>query len=157
MPIKFVGKHLCVSKEFWYRKISSKRRGKLHSFVEIFLPHRTGKTSPGNHSVFEKTSGREKNFMHKRAGYHDFPWKSFCLTVPKYFIGEHFGVSEKFFYGKFSCIGGERTSRFCRNFLSHATETKSFVKELFCFPENFWYRKKIADKRGHITIFSRKF
>ena len=38
-------------------------------------------------------------------GYHDFPSKSFCLTVPKYFIGEHFGVSEKFFYRKFSCIG----------------------------------------------------
>ena len=39
-------------------------------------------------------------------GYHDFPSKSFCLTVPKYFIGEHFGVSEKIFYRKFSCIGG---------------------------------------------------
>ena len=37
-------------------------------------------------------------------------------------------------------------SRFCRNFLSHRTETKSFVKEPFCFPEIFWYRKKIMDK-----------
>ena len=42
-------------------------------------------------------------------------------------------------------------------FLSHSTETKSFVKEPFCFPENFWYRKKIMDKREHITIFSRNF
>ena len=48
-------------------------------------------------------------------------------------------------------------SRFCRNFLSHRTETKSFVKEPFCFPESFWYRKKFMDKRGHITISSRKF
>ena len=48
-------------------------------------------------------------------------------------------------------------SRFCRNFLSHRTETKSFVKEPFCFPEIFWYRKKFMDKRGHITIFSRNF
>ena len=48
-------------------------------------------------------------------------------------------------------------SRFCRNFLSHRTETKSFVKEPFCFPENFWYRKKIMDKRGYITIFSPNF
>ena len=41
--------------------------------------------------------------------------------------------------------------------LSHRTETKSFVKEPFCFPENFWYRKKFMDKRGHITISSRNF
>ena len=34
--------------------------------------------------------------------YHDFQSKSFRLTVPKYFIGEHFGVSEKFFHRKFS-------------------------------------------------------
>ena len=46
--------------------------------------------------------------MDKRGGgrYHDFPSKSFCLTAPKYFIGEHFGVSENFFNRKFSCIGG---------------------------------------------------
>ena len=43
-------------------------------------------------------------------------------------------------------------SRFCRNFLSHRTETKSFLKEPFCFPEIFGYRKKFMDKRGHITI-----
>ena len=48
-------------------------------------------------------------------------------------------------------------SRFCRNLLSHRTETKSFVKEPFCFPEIFWYRKKFMDKRGHITISSRNF
>ena len=49
-----------------------------------------------------------KKIMDKRGGreYHDFLSKSFCLTVPKYFIGAQFGVSEKFFYRKFSCIGG---------------------------------------------------
>ena len=78
--------------------------------------------------------------------------RSFSLTVPTYFIGEHFGVSEKFFYRKFSCIGGG-ASRFCRNFLSHRTETKSFVKEPFCFPEIFWYRKKLWI-RGGISRFS---
>ena len=44
-------------------------------------------------------------------------------------------------------------SRFCRNFLSHRTETKSFVKERFCFSENFWYRK-IFWIRGGISRFS---
>ena len=37
------------------------------------------------------------------------------------------------------------------------TETKKFVKEPFCFPENFWYRKKFMRRRVHITIFSRNF
>ena len=86
--------------------------------------------------------------------YQDFPSKVFCLTVPKCFIGEHFGVSEK---NPLSKIFMHRrgASRFCRNFLSHMTQTKSFVQETFCFPEIFWYQKKIMDKRGHITIFSR--
>ena len=44
--------------------------------------------------------------MDKRRGDHDFPSKSFFLTVAKHFIGEDFGVSEKFFHQKFSCIGG---------------------------------------------------
>ena len=48
---------------------------------------------------------------------------------------------------------GGGASRFYRNFLSHRTETKSFVKEPFCFPENFWYRKKIWI-RGGISRFS---
>ena len=46
-------------------------------------------------------------------------------------------------------------SRFCRNFLSHRTQTKSFVKEPFCFPEIFWYRKKLWI-RGGISRFSVK-
>ena len=65
-----------------------------------FLSHSTEKTSPGNHSVFQKISGREKHFMDKRGGITIFR-RSFCLTVPKSFIGEQFGVSEKFFYRKF--------------------------------------------------------
>ena len=52
---------------------------------------------------------------------------------------------------------GGWVSRFCRNFLSHRTERKSFVKEPFCFPEIFWYRENFMDKRGHLTIFSRNF
>ena len=46
-----------------------------------------------------------KIFIHNR-GYDVFPSQSFCLTVPNYFIGEHCGVSEKFFYRNFPCIGG---------------------------------------------------
>ena len=38
--------------------------------------------------------------------------------------------------------GGD--SRFSvEKFLSHRTETKNFVREPLCFPENFWYRKNL--------------
>ena len=46
-----------------------------------------------------------------------------------------------------------RASRFCRNFLSHRTETKSFVNELFHFPEIFWCRKNFWIRRG-VSRFS---
>ena len=141
-----------ISKEFWYRKFSSKGGGSFTVLLKIFSSHRTEKTSPGNHSVFQKISGREKYFMGGGVGITIFR-RSFCLTVPKYFIGEHFGVSEKFFYRKFSCIGGGGASRFCRNFLSHRTEMKSFVKEPFCFPEIFGIEKNLWI-RGGISRFS---
>ena len=92
-------------------KIFKGRRGEASRFCRNFFSDRTEKTSPGNHSVFQNISGRdfmEKKFMDKGGGDHDFPSKSFCLTVPKYFIGEHFGVSEKFFYRILSCIGEGR-------------------------------------------------
>ena len=38
--------------------------------------------------------------MHNR-GYHDFPSKTSCLQVPKSFIAEHFGVSQKLRVSKF--------------------------------------------------------
>ena len=38
-------------------------------------------------------------------------------------------------------------SRFCRNFFSHRTKTKSFVKETLLFSGNFLVLKKIMDKR----------
>ena len=49
-------------------KIFKQRRGKLHGFVKIFLSHRTEKTSSGNHSVFQKISGREKNLRIRGGG-----------------------------------------------------------------------------------------
>ena len=37
---------------------------------------------------------------------HDFSFKIFCLTEPKNFVGEHFGVSENFGYRKILCFRG---------------------------------------------------
>ena len=36
------------------------KEGEASRFYRTFLYHRTEKTSPGNHSVFQKISGREK-------------------------------------------------------------------------------------------------
>ena len=84
----------------------AKEGGSFTVLSKIFLSHRTEKTSPWNHSVFQKISGREKHFMDKREGGITIFRRNFCLTVAKYFIGEHFVVSENFFYRKFSCIRG---------------------------------------------------
>ena len=132
------------------------RRGRgYQDFLSKFFCLTLPKISVGESFAVAIISGIEKVWI--RGGSITIFRRCFCHTVPKYFIGEHFGVSEKFFHRKFSYIGGGGASRFCRNFLSHRTETKSFVKEPFCFPEIFWYRKKFMVKRGHITLFSQNF
>ena len=99
-------------------------------------------------------SGIEKVWI--RGGeYHDFPseFLSHCIELFHWRTLWCFRkiLSSKIFMHR------RGASRFCRNFLSHRTETKSFVKEPFCFPEIFWYRQKLMDKRGHITISSQNF
>ena len=52
---------------------------------EFFFISQDRKTSPENHSVFQKNSGREKNFMDKRGGgYHDFPSKFLSQCTEKF-------------------------------------------------------------------------
>ena len=71
-------KRILVSKFF------KQKKGEASRSCRLFLSHTTKKTSPGNHSAFQKISGREKCFMDERGGwFHDFLSKSFCLTVPK--------------------------------------------------------------------------
>ena len=50
-------------------------------------------------------------------GYHDFPLKNFCLTVPKNFVEEPFCVSENFWYRKRLGIGeGAGIKIFCQTY-----------------------------------------
>ena len=147
-------------------KIFKQRRGEASRFCRNFF-HLTGpkKLRQGTILCFRKFLVGKKILWIRGWSYHDFPSKSFCLTVPKYFIGEHFGVSEKFFYRKFSCIRGG-ASRFCRNFLSYRTETKSFVKENFClgirggisrFSIEFFMSLSAEKFCKRILLFLRKF
>ena len=141
MPKSFVGESFTVALISGTEKVWIKE-GEVSRFSVIFFCLTVPKVSVGESFTVALISVIEKVGIGE--GYHVFPSKSFCLTVPKYFIGEHFGVSEKFFNRKFSCIGG--ASRFCGNFLSHRTETKSFVREPFCFAESFGYRKSLCPR-----------
>ena len=53
-------------------------------------------------------------------GYHDFPLKNFCLTVPKTFVEETFCVSENFWYRKMLRIERGRVTR--QNFVCPSAE-----------------------------------
>ena len=140
---------ILVSKSF------KQRRGKLHGFVENFF-YLTGpkKLRQGTILCFRIFLVGNNILWIRMGGYQDFPSKflSHCTEI------FHWRTLWCFRKNLLSKIFMHRrgASRFCRNFLSHRTETKSFVKEPFCFPEIFWYRKKFMDKRD-ITIFSRNF
>ena len=70
-------------------------------------------------------------------GYHDFPLKKFCLTVPENSVEEPFCVSKKFWYRKMLGIReGAGITIFCRNCF-HSTENLRRGTLLCCVSENF--------------------
>ena len=87
--------------------------------------------------------------MQKRR-YHDFRSKFFCLTVPKHFVGEHFGVSENFGYRKILCIREEGYHVSPSKTFCHIVP-KNFVGKHFGVSENFVYRKILCIKRGSLN------
>ena len=95
-----------------------------------------------------------KNFMHNR-GYHNFPSKKFCLTVPKNFVRESYCFWENFWFQKVLEMR-KRVSRFSVEiFWSHSTE-------IFCdYPlnllENLGYRKLFMHNRGYHNFPSKYF
>ena len=137
---------ILVSKSF------KQRRGEASRFCRNFLSHRTEKTSPGNHSVFQKIFGREKNLWIRGGGGITIFRRSFLSHCTEIFHWRTLWCFRKILLSKIF-LRRRGASPFCRNFMSHRTETKSFVKEPFCFPEIFWYRKKLWI-RGGISRFS---
>ena len=91
-----------------------------------------------------------KNVSDKTVGgYHDFPYKLFCLTVPKHFVEETFCVSEKFLVSKLSMDKWRRVvsqvfvSFFC------LTVPKKLVGESFCVSEKVGCGKNLRIRRGY--------
>ena len=99
VPIKFVGEHFCVSKDFWYRIFEAKE-GEASQFCRNFFYLTGPKKLLQGTNLFQKNSGGEKILKIGGGGHHGFPSKFFCLTVPKKFVGEHFGVSGNIGYRK---------------------------------------------------------
>ena len=99
--------------------------------------------------MFQKISGREKFFMNKRReGVSRYSVESFLSHCTKIFHWRTLWCFRKFLSSKVFMHRRVGASRFCRIFLSHRTETKSFVMEPFCFPESFCYRKKLWIREG---------
>ncbi len=116
----------CVSESFRQRKsLWIRGEGGVSRFsVENLLSHSAEKVRRGTFLCFGK-SLVSKNVRDKRGGgYHDFPSKLFCLTVPKNFVGEPFGVSKNFW---------------CRSTLWFRGICHEFPSKIFCLtvPKHF--------------------
>ena len=128
---------ILVSKSF------KQRRGEASRFCRKFF-YLTGPKKLRQRTIlcFRKISGSEKYFMDKRGGgrYHDFPSK-FLTHCTEIFHCRTLWCFRKILLSKIF-MHRRGASRFCRNFLSHRTETKSFVKGTLLFSGNFLVSKK---------------
>ena len=85
-----------------------------------------------------------------------FSVKTFCLTVPKNFVGEPHQCVINFGFRKILGFR-ELCHDFVSNILSHSAEKFRRETFLICASENFWSRKKIGIRGGDITIFCQNF
>ena len=90
-------------------KFFKQRRGEASRFCQIFFISQDRKNFAREPFCVLENFWREKYFMDKRGGggitifgQNFFVWLYQNISL----IGEHFGVSEKLSYRKFSCIGG---------------------------------------------------
>ena len=114
VPKNFVGEPFCVSQNFWYRKIlwirEGEGRGKYHDFLSKILSHSVEEpfcVCRGTLLCFRKFLVSKNVKDNRGGGYHDFPSKLFCLTVPNHFVDDLFCLSESFGYRKILCLRRE--------------------------------------------------
>ena len=142
----------CLGNTSVYQKISGilkflfirEEEGGYHVSPSKFFVIQYRKISLGNTSVYQKTSGIEKLYTSER-GVSLSPSKTFRHTVLKNFVGEHFGVSKKFWYRKFSSKGGG-SCRVLSNFFYLTAPIKLRQGTILCFRKflvgrnNLWIR-----------------
>ena len=87
-------------------------------------------------------------------GYHDFPSNSFCLNVPKNFVGEHFGVSGNFGYRKILSIREGGGITFLRRKLFVTQYRKISLGNTSVYREISGIEKFYASEREAVSHFS---
>ena len=151
MPKFFVGEPFSVSiisriEKVWIRG----GEGVSRFCVEKILSHSAEKFRKGNLYCCNNFGYRKS--LDKSGGVSRFSVEVFVSLYRNISLKNTLVFQKNFAYRKFSCIGGV-SSRFCRNFSSHRTEAKNFVKEPSCFSDFFWYWKNLWI-RGGISRFS---
>ena len=146
------------------------QRGRGITFLrrKLFVTQ-SRKISLGNTSVYREILGIEKFRASEREGYHISPSKTFCHTVPKNFVVEHFGVSENFGFRNILCIRERERERERERDRErgeyHVSPSKffcltvpiKFVGERFGVSEKLGYRKILCMREGGgITFLRRK-
>ena len=126
----------------------------------FFLSHSTEKTPrgtvlcSGKVLVWTKILD-ERTWMQGRV-YHESLSPNFRLTVPKFFVEEHFYVAENFWYRKMSRIKKGRVSRvFVKTVLSHSTE--SYRRRTLLLFKNFRVSKNFEPKRFLSRFYTENF
>ena len=128
-------------------------KGGITFFRRKFLVSQCQKISWASLKCFRKFRVSKK-FMHTR-GYHVFPSKIFCLTVPKNFVGESFSVSltsgpEKNWIKEGGCIKIFRRKFFCLS-------AENFCRGILYCTNNFGYRKSLDKGGGQYHDFPSEF
>ena len=126
------------------------RIGRRHHYSSLKFSRRTNqKIFVGEHFfVSEAEAFGYRNILCIRRGYHYFPSKFFCLTVPKKFVEDFIGVSE--------CLGCQknfltgRVNNYPSLKFSCRTVRKKFVGEHFSVSEAeaFGYRNILCIRMG---------
>ena len=107
-------------------KFQAEEGGSFTVWSKIFLSHRTEKTSPGNHSVFQEISSREKIFMDKRGE------GGITIFRPKVFVSLYQNISfentlvfqKNSFLEIFHAQEGRDITGLPKNFVSHYRNEK---------------------------------
>ena len=141
-------------------KIFKQRRGEASRFCRKFF-YLTGpkKFRQGTILCFRKFLVGKKNLWIRRGGITIFRRKFFVSLYQNISLENTLVFQKNSFIENFHAWeGGGEASRFCRNFLSHRTETKSFVKNPSVFQKisgiekNLWTRGGISS-RFSVEIF----
>ena len=108
-PETFGGGTFLCFKNFLVWKYFVDKGGGSRFVVENVLSHTTEKVRSETLPSFRKILVSKKVRGIRGAGYHDFPSKLFCFTVPNPFVEEHFCVSQSFGYRRILFLRGDIT------------------------------------------------